>query len=207
MIDGELLSLQECARKEPLPLVLIQDAILQFLRGREDCVLFGAHAVNAYLNEQRTTPDVDLISTRAAELAQELSDLLMQRFNIACVVQVWRGGKGNTLRIFEVRKPEYRLMVDIRPVDTLPPSRKIMNMQVVLPEKLIAAKVYSYHCRTQEGDPRSFTDQRDLAELLLHFPKFVLEVGAVRQCLIALSTDVDVLSTWESFVRENHSQA
>jgi hypothetical protein len=39
--------------REPLPLATIQDALLEFLRGRDDAVLFGAHAVNAYVEEPR----------------------------------------------------------------------------------------------------------------------------------------------------------
>ena len=43
---------------EPLPLSRIQEAVLEFLQGRDDAVLFGAQAVNAYVNEPRATQDV-----------------------------------------------------------------------------------------------------------------------------------------------------
>lgn len=33
--------------KEPLPLARVQDAVLDFLRHREDAALFGAQVVNA----------------------------------------------------------------------------------------------------------------------------------------------------------------
>jgi len=45
--DGSL-TFREFIMREPLPLATIHDAGLEFLRGRTDAVLFGAHAVNAY---------------------------------------------------------------------------------------------------------------------------------------------------------------
>ncbi|CAN5442728.1 hypothetical protein BH20ACI1_BH20ACI1_12920 [soil metagenome] len=55
--------------REALPLSKIQKAILEFLQGREDVVLFGAQAVNAYVSEPRMTQDIDLLSTDAKNLA------------------------------------------------------------------------------------------------------------------------------------------
>ena len=51
--------------RETLPLSKIHEAVLEFLQGREDVVLFGAQAVNAYVSEPRMTQDVDLLSIRA----------------------------------------------------------------------------------------------------------------------------------------------
>ena len=62
--------------REPLPLATIHDAVLEFLRGRDDAVVFGAQAVNAYVGEPRMSQDIDLISTRATELAEELREYL-----------------------------------------------------------------------------------------------------------------------------------
>jgi hypothetical protein len=45
--DGSL-TFREFIMREPLPLATIHDAVLEFLRGRTDAMLFGAHAVNAY---------------------------------------------------------------------------------------------------------------------------------------------------------------
>ena len=56
---------------EQLPLATIHDAVLEFLRGRDDAVVFGAQAVNAYVSEPRMSQDIDLVSTRATELAEE----------------------------------------------------------------------------------------------------------------------------------------
>ena len=57
--------------REPLPLATIHEALLDFLRGRKDAVLFGAIAVNAYVSEPRMTQDIDLLSTDAKNLADE----------------------------------------------------------------------------------------------------------------------------------------
>ncbi len=83
MINADVLTFQEFAMRETLPLSKIQEAILEFLQGREDVVLFGAQAVNAYVSEPRMTQDVDLLSTRAGDLAEELKDFLSDKFHIA----------------------------------------------------------------------------------------------------------------------------
>src|SRR3984885_16340208 len=94
--DGSL-SLREFAMREPLPLATIHDAVLEFLRDRDDAVLFGAHAVNAYVDEPRMTQDVDIASFRAVELADELRVFLNQRFHIAVRVRDVRAGLGYRL--------------------------------------------------------------------------------------------------------------
>ncbi len=69
--------------REPSPLATIHDAVLEFLRGRDDVVVFGATAVNAYVDEPRMTQDIGLMSTRAQDLAEELREYLSERFHIA----------------------------------------------------------------------------------------------------------------------------
>ncbi|MCH7989790.1 MAG: hypothetical protein IID46_11670 [Planctomycetes bacterium] len=54
----------------------LHDAVLDFLRGRDDAVLYGAQAVNAYVDEPRMTQDVDILSPRAAELVQEIREFI-----------------------------------------------------------------------------------------------------------------------------------
>ena len=77
--------------REPLPLATVHEAVLEFLRGREDVVVFGATAVNAYVSEPRMTQDIDLMSPRASELADELRAFLRDRFHIAVRVCVRKG--------------------------------------------------------------------------------------------------------------------
>ncbi len=45
--DGSL-TLREFVVHEPLPLAVVQEAVLAFLRDRTDAALFGAQAINAY---------------------------------------------------------------------------------------------------------------------------------------------------------------
>ena len=179
--------------REPLPLAIVQDAVLEFLRDREDAVVFGAQAVNAYVGEPRMTQDIDLISPRAAELAEELRDYLSQRFHIA--VRVREVGEGRGYRLFQVQKSGNRHLVDLRPAESLPPARRIARVLVMEPAELIACKVISYHGR--RGKPKSGTDWRDLAMLLLTFPELKHDPAAVAECLRNAGVDEKVLAIWE----------
>jgi hypothetical protein len=70
MLNAGVLTFKEFVMREPLPLATIHEAVLEFLRGRDDVVVFGATAVNAYVAEARMTQDIDLMSPRAVELAE-----------------------------------------------------------------------------------------------------------------------------------------
>src|SRR5919205_972555 len=99
--DGSL-TFREFIMREPLPLATIQETLLEFLRGRDDVAVFGAQAVNAYVDEPRMTQDIDLLSLNAKELAEELCELLSQKFHIA--VRVREVGQGKGFRIYQVQK-------------------------------------------------------------------------------------------------------
>jgi hypothetical protein len=53
MLNAGVLTFKEFAMREPLPLATTYEAGLEFLRGRDDVVIFGATAVNAYVDEPR----------------------------------------------------------------------------------------------------------------------------------------------------------
>jgi hypothetical protein len=148
------LTFQEFAVKEPLPLSTIQGAVLEFLEGREDAVIYGAQAVNAYVDEPRMTQDVDILSTRARELAGEIRELLHVRFQVSVRVRVMKEGLG--FRVYPVRKPKNRHLVDVRLVETLPPAKRISGVLVLTPEVLVASKVVALHRR--RGKPKAGTD-------------------------------------------------
>ena len=84
---------------EALLLATIQEAVLEFLRGRDDAVVFGAQAVNAYVPEPRMSQDIDLLSTRAAELAEELRSHLSDKFHIAIRVREVADGRGYRISV------------------------------------------------------------------------------------------------------------
>jgi hypothetical protein len=184
--------------REPLPLATIHEAVLEFLRGRDDVVVFGATAVNAYVDEPRMTQDIDLMSTRAHELAEELRSHLSEHFHIAVRIRVIGESKG--YRLFQVQKSGNRHLVDIRPVESLPASQKIENIRVISPAELIAHKVISYNAR--RGKPKAGTDWRDMAMLLLTFPDLKTTSGPVSEALTALNATQDVMNAWQALVVE-----
>jgi hypothetical protein len=190
--DGAL-SFQEFAMGEPLPLARIHEAVLEFLRGRDDAVLFGAQAVNAYVEEPRMTQDVDILSPRAETFCEELRDHLNQKFHIAVRVRKVREGIG--YRLYQVQKPKNRHLVDVRPVPALPPAQRVEEVLVATPAELIAGKVLAYHHRRNQ--PKSFTDLRDIAVLLLAFPELKSETGPVLERLQAHGADADALAAWK----------
>ena len=187
--------------REPLPLATIHEAVLEFLRGRDDVVVFGATAVNAYVDEPRMTQDIDLMSTRARELAEELRVHLSNLFHIAVRVRTVRGDKG--FRLFQIQKTGNRHLVDVRPVDSLPQSQPIEGILVLTPTQLIAQKAMSFHSR--QGQPKGFSDMRDLAVLFLTFPEMKTEAGAVSNALKAFGATAEEMNTWREIVAQKLS--
>lgn len=199
MFTADTVTFQEFVTQEPLPLSTIQHAVLEFLRGRQDVVLFGAQAVNAYVAEPRMSEDIDMMTTRAEELAAELREWLSQKFHFA--VRARTVSKGRGYRLFQIRKGGNRHLVDIRLVSSLPRSKRIAHVQVMAPAELIASKVLAYHQR--RGQPKSGTDWRDLAMLLLAFPDFKRPAGPVADALRAMGADQRTLAKWQSLVAQD----
>jgi hypothetical protein len=193
--DGSL-TIREFAMKEPLPLAKVHDAVLEFLRNRDDAVLFGAQAVNAYVDEPRMTQDVDILSTRAAELAEELRSYLADAFHIAVRVRAVAGGKG--YRVYQLRQPKNRHLADVRQVHEFPLTQLVADVRVPLPEDLIAQKLISLTGRL--GQPKADTDRRDLKVLLLAFPHLKSEAGPVLDRLNAAQADALALAEWRELV-------
>lgn len=196
MLNADVLTFREFIMQESLPLSVIHSAVLEFLRGRADVVVFGAQAVNAYVAEPRMTQDVDLVSTRAAALAQEMREYLNGRFHIA--VRVREIGEGRGFRLYQVQKTGNRHLVDIRAAESLPLARRIDKIMVMAPAELIASKVIAYAAR--RGQPKSGTDWRDLAMLLLVFPDLKSESSLVADCLRAAGAGPDVFEVWGNLV-------
>jgi hypothetical protein len=196
MLNVDMLTFQEFIMQEPLPLATVQSAVLEFLRDRDDIVVFGAQAVNAYVGEPRMTQDIDLLAVRAAEIAHELREYLSRRFHIA--VRVREVGEGRGYRLDQVQKSGNRHLVDIRPVEALPLARRIGQVLVMAPAELVASKVISYYQR--RGKPKAGTDWRDLAMLLLAFPELKSETSLVADCLSAAGATPNMLTAWREIV-------
>lgn len=195
MLNAGVLTFQEYAMREPLPLATIHEALLDFLSGRTDVVLFGAFAVNAYVSEPRMTQDIDLLSTDAKNLAEELKSFLSEKFHIAVRTREI-GDKG--LRIYQVRKEGNRHLIDIRSVTEFPETETVENIRVLSPLELIVSKIISFQSRY--GKPKSWTDRRDLAVLLLRFPELKEKVSEV---LRAKNVGEAVLETWAEIARQD----
>lgn len=183
---------------EQVPLATIHEAVLEFLRGRDDAVVFGVQAVNAYVGEARMSQAIDLISTRAVEVAEELRAHLSEHFHIAVRVRVIGASKG--YRLFQIHKPRNRHLVDLRSAESLPKAERIEDILVMSPPELIAHKVISYHAR--RGQPKAGTDWRDLAMLLLTFPELKREEGAVSEALKSMGATEDAMNTWSELVAQ-----
>jgi hypothetical protein len=193
--DGSL-TLREFAMKEPLPLATIQDAVLEFLRHRDDAALFGAQAVNAYVDEPRMTQDVDILSTRAEGLAEDLRKHLADRFKIA--VRVREVAAGKEFRIYQLRQPKNRHLADVRQVNSSPLTQLVADVRVLYPEDLIAMKLISSSARG--AHPKADTDRRDLKVLLLAFPRLKKEAGPVLDHLKAHGASTSVIDEWRQLV-------
>lgn len=198
MLNADVLVFQEFVTREPLPLSKIHEAVLEFLQGRDDVALFGAQAVNAYSPEPRMTQDVDIMSTRGYEFASELRQFISDKFHIAVRVREVAEGKG--FRIFQIRKEGNRHLVDVRSVAAIPQVEIIEDIKVLSPPELIASKVASYQSR--RGKPKSGTDWRDLATLLLRFPELKSESGKVFQILVDAGADESTLAVWRELVSQ-----
>ena len=198
MLNAGVLTFKEFVMREPLPLAEIHEAVLDFLRGRDDVVVFGATAVNAYVAESRMTQDIDLMSTRADKLAEELRKYLSERFHIAVLIRVVAQGKG--YRLFQIQKSGNRHLVGVRPVEFLPKSESVDHINVVTPPELIAHKVISYNAR--HGKPKAGTDWRDIAMLLLTFPELKSESGSVADALKTLGATAQEMNTWRELVAQ-----
>lgn len=196
MINADVLTFREFAMHETLPLSKIQGAILGFLQGREDVVLFGAQAVNAYVSEPRMTQDVDLLSTRADGLAEELKDFLSGKFHIAVRVRAVADGKG--FRVYQIRSEGNRHLIDLRMISEFPATEKIEDILVLSPVELLASKIISYHSR--KGKPKAGTDYRDLGMLLLRFPDLKQKVS---ESLQTKNVGEAILETWAEILSQN----
>ncbi|MBE9107879.1 nucleotidyl transferase AbiEii/AbiGii toxin family protein [Nodosilinea sp. LEGE 07298] len=197
MINAGILTFHEFVMGETLPLATLQAGVLEFLKQRDDAILFGAQAVNAWVNEPRMTQDIDLLSNRAADLAEELRIWLAERFQIAVRIREVKAGLD---RIYQLQKSGNRHLINIRAVATLPPAERIEQVLVLTPPALIAQKVIAFYQR--RGKPKSGTDWRDIAMLLLAFPELKVDAGQVTQQLIAANASSEILTVWQDLVHQ-----
>jgi hypothetical protein len=171
---------------------------LEFLQGRDDAAVFGAQAVNAYVDQPRMTQDVDILSTRAADFADELRSFLHNRFQMA--VRVRSVAQGAAYRLYQVRKPKNRHLADVRAVQQLPPCQRLRNVLILAPAELIARKILSMVSRPKT--PKGLMDQADLRRLLLTFPELKSDEGQVSEALSGMQPPPEAFEAWRALVAE-----
>ena len=195
--DGSL-TFREFAMRERVPLAMVQEAVLKLLRGRDDAAVFGAQAVNAYVDEPRMTQDVEILSTRAADFAEELRSYLHDRFRMAVRVRAVAQGVG--YRLYQVRKPSNRHLVDVRSVEALPACNRLHNVLILMPAELIGRKVLSMTARPKT--PKGLIDAADLRRLLLRFPELKVDEGPVAEALRGMEAPDRAFVAWRDLVAE-----
>jgi hypothetical protein len=194
LTDGPL-TLREFMTNEEVPLAAVFREVLTWLGGRSDAVLFGAHAVNAYCDVERMTQDVDVLATDAAALAEELRRHLAGRFRMAVRVRSLSEG---ALRVYQVREPRNRQLVDVRQVAHLPEWRDLGGVRVIAPAELIARKVVAMAAR--RAQPKGATDLADVQRMLLAFPELKTREGPVAERLRALGATPPAMQAWQDMV-------
>ena len=184
----------EILRESPPYAAALHLAAVRALKGRTDAALFGTHAVNALVSEVRATPDVDVLATRPAEVAAAVVDAVRERCGVT--LSITEGRNGLVLDRPDGTRGHH--VADVRPVDRLPPVRRVERAVVVAPAELIAGKLAVATARA--GQPRSHTDRRDIHGLLLTFPDLKTETGEVRDRLLANGAPPEALAAWSDWV-------
>lgn len=192
------LPLSEFIVSEELSLSEIHRAVLTFLRGREDVVVFGAQAVNVYVSPPRMTQNIDLMSETAQALSEEVRHFLHEHCQIAARVRQVASGKG--YRVYQLRTPSNRHLVDVRQVDGFPTTQTVEGLRIVQPAALIALKVMSIAARPDT--PKGLTDQADLMRLLLTYPELQTFTSEVQTELDQLKAPEFAMTTWQTWVNK-----
>ncbi len=174
------------------PLASVFRALYGELRGRSDVVIFGSQAVNAYVRPPRATEDLDLQSTHAPEVAEELCEFLHRRFHVATRV---RQPKPGSFRVYE---KDGRHLIDVRQVEVLPRFRVMDGLQVIEPAPLFAGKFKASFERASR--PKGGTDLTDIRRLGQTFPRLKVEGGEVENELRRMNVPSVVLAAWKVFV-------
>ena len=130
--------------------------------------------------------------------SEELCKHLHDELNIAVRVRGVASGKG--YRIYQLRTPTNRHLVDIRQVETLPAFQLIDDIRVVEPVALLALKVISMTERPHT--PKGLTDQADLMRLLITFPQYKCIDSPVVEVLKRHSAKAIAYTAWSNLVAQ-----
>ena len=191
------ITFREFMTHEDVPLATVFREVLTWLSGRPDAVLFGAQAVNAWCEPPRMTADINLLSTNAATLADDARSHLAETLHLAARVR--EVGPG-AFRVYQVRKPKNRHLLDVRQVAELPLFRKVEGAQVAIPSELVALKVISIAARGRKE--KGLSDRLDVHRLLNAFEELREEGGAVTLRLRSVQAGEDAMEVWRAIRTE-----
>jgi hypothetical protein len=144
------------------------------------------------------TQDVNILSPKAPELAEELRVHLAEKFQIAVRISTVADGKGH--RLYQIRKPKNRHLVDVRAVDGLPAHQVVEEILVIPPADLIGQKVQSMVSRS--GTAKRITDLADIHRLLLAFPELKTKEGVVTERLRATGAQEPAFKAWREIAAQ-----
>ncbi len=185
--------------REPLPIYRIQEAIFDFCRDLPDVAIFGAQAVNLYVQESRMTQDVDILCAEPSTVATALSQRLGQLFHIATRVRELRPGKA--YRVFQLRSEGSRHLADLRlaefPLTDLVERDGIHYVGLPI---LTALKVSALAKRRLA--PKGATDLADLRRLLQAHPELRDETGGVADAIGVVGGGDKELRQWHDLLAE-----
>ena len=186
---------------EPLPLATVQEAILDFCRGRSDLCVFGAQALSLHTGVPRMTQDVDIMAERPEEAAKELAAYLSSRFPsqmAARVRRIQRDRRVLGFRIYQKRNADRggnRHLADIRVLDVPRAALETKDgiqysgAALTLAMKTFAATVRSNLLKRDQ-------DRVDAQRLLLAMPE--VSAGELEPLWAAMNAPIaQVRSTFE----------
>src|SRR5258708_4415655 len=190
VVDAPL-TIKEYLMNEPVPLASIFRVVFDCLRGRSGTVVYGSHALNAYVSPPRMTEDVDVFARDAPVLAEEIRRALHEAFHLAIRVRRIQDG----LRVYQTTKKSRRHLVDIRPAPDLPPSRLLGDVAFVTPSVLAAMKVIAATRRSHI--PARHQDVVDVERLLERYPS-LKKSDEVEEILRAFQASEHAHALWAS---------
>jgi hypothetical protein len=169
--------------KEPLPLALVHEAILDFCRGRADACVFGAQALNRHTGVPRMTQDVDIMAETPETFASELARHLAQRFPhemAARVREVRRGELTLGYRVYQSRSAERggnRHLADIRALD-VPREHLAEHEGIRYTDAPLTMAMKAAAAAARSNQAKRLQDSADLAQLMIAHPEVTADALA-----------------------------
>ena len=200
MFSADVLTFREFMMGEPLPLATLQQVVLEFLRRARRCGRLRG-AGRECLCERATHDARPRSSHRPTRSGSRRNcvPICGSGSTLPCAYAVSvEGGGCVCFRCARLATVTWWTCALLRPYQERNASRGVL---VLAPADLIASKVVAYYQR--RGQPKSGTDWRDLAMLLLTFPALKCDPGPVGECLQAAGAAPEVLAAWQAVVAQD----